>query len=75
MDDIQQKDELVRLADENLYLKEELEEKCNFGEIIGHSEKMQAIYKTIDKVSRTDSTVIVYGGKRYRQGACGKGDP
>ncbi len=61
LDDIQQKDELVRLADENLYLKEELEEKCNFGEIIGHSEKMQAIYKTIDKVSRTDSTVIVYG--------------
>jgi DNA-binding NtrC family response regulator len=58
---IDQKNELKRLADENVYLRSELEGQFNFGEIIGESAKMKRLYNTISKVAKTDSSVIVYG--------------
>jgi two-component system response regulator HydG len=58
---IDQKNELNRLTDENVYLRTELEGQFNFGEIIGESAKMKRLYSTISKVSRTDSSVIIYG--------------
>ena len=58
---IDQKNELKRLTDENVYLRTELEGQFNFGEIIGESVKMKRLYSTISKVSRTDSSVIIYG--------------
>lgn len=49
------------LVQENRYLRQELKEKYKFGNIIGKSKKMQEIYRTIEKVASTDSTVLIYG--------------
>ena len=46
---------------ENLYLRQELQEKYGFGNIVGKSKKMQEIYHIITKVAPTDSTVLIYG--------------
>ncbi|MFQ5605057.1 MAG: sigma-54-dependent transcriptional regulator [bacterium] len=58
---IQQNEELRRLAEENRYLREQVEGQFNFGEIIGKAPAMQDIYRTIEKVARGDSSVIIYG--------------
>lgn len=46
---------------ENLYLRQELQEKYGFGNIVGKSKKMQEIYHLIAKVAPTDCTVLIYG--------------
>ncbi|MGB9629808.1 MAG: sigma-54-dependent transcriptional regulator, partial [Thermodesulfobacteriota bacterium] len=46
---------------ENIYLRQELQEKYGFHNIIGKSKKMQEIYRVIVKVAPTDSTVLIYG--------------
>lgn len=46
---------------ENIYLRQELQEKYGFHNIVGKSKKMQEIYKIITKVAPTDSTVLIYG--------------
>jgi two-component system response regulator HydG len=53
--------ELERVAAENLYLRQELEGRLNFGEIIGESPKMRELYATVQKVAPTDATVLIYG--------------
>jgi two-component system, NtrC family, response regulator HydG len=58
---IEQDEKLVRLSEENLYLREELDGQFNYGEIVGDSDKMQLLYRTIAKVAKTDSSVIIYG--------------
>jgi two-component system response regulator HydG len=58
---IEQDEKLSRLSDENSFLRQELEEACNFGQLIGDSPQMQELYRAITKVARTDSTVILYG--------------
>jgi len=58
---IAQDEKLNRLADENVYLREEIDDRFNFGEIIGESPKMKELYSTIAKVAKTDSSVIIYG--------------
>ncbi len=58
---IHAKQELRRVSDENRYLREQVEGQFNFGEIIGESEAMRAIFRTVEKVARGDSSVIVYG--------------
>jgi len=47
---------------ENISLRQELQEKYAFDNIIGKSKKMQEIYRTIAKVAPTDRTVMIYGG-------------
>jgi DNA-binding NtrC family response regulator len=47
---------------ENIYLRQELEQKYGFHNIIGKSKKMQEVYRAIVKVAPTDRTVIIYGG-------------
>lgn len=59
--EIRQARQLQKLSDENLFLKEELETRLNFGEIIGESPKMKELYRIIAKVAKTDSSVIIYG--------------
>lgn len=49
------------LKDENIYLREQLEKKYHFGNLIGKSHKMQEIYELIQTVSETDSTVLIQG--------------
>jgi DNA-binding NtrC family response regulator len=46
---------------ENIYLRQELQEKYRFHNIAGKSKRMQEIYRVIAKVATTDSTVLIYG--------------
>ncbi|PIX25959.1 MAG: Fis family transcriptional regulator, partial [Deltaproteobacteria bacterium CG_4_8_14_3_um_filter_45_9] len=46
---------------ENIYLRQELQEKYGFHNIVGKSKKIQEIYRIIAKVATTDSTVLIYG--------------
>jgi len=48
---------------ENTYLKEGLEEgvAAPYGDIVGESEAMMRVFRWIDRVARSDSTVMVYG--------------
>ncbi|MCX8117269.1 MAG: sigma-54 dependent transcriptional regulator [Desulfobacterota bacterium] len=53
--------EQKKLLLENVYLRQELQEKYGFHNIIGKSKKMQEIYRIIAKVAPTDSTVLIHG--------------
>jgi DNA-binding NtrC family response regulator len=46
---------------ENIYLRQELQEKYGFHNVVGKSKKMQEIYRIIAKVAPTDSTVLING--------------
>jgi len=46
---------------ENQALKSELEEKYHYKNMVGNSEKMQQIYRLIDKISNTQTTVLLTG--------------
>lgn len=48
-----------KLEEENIYLREQIEGR--FKEIIGKSEKIQAMFEEIDIISGTDTTVLIYG--------------
>ena len=45
----------------NVYLQEELKTERNFGEIIGGADSMQRVFRDIEMVAATDSTVLVLG--------------
>jgi two-component system, NtrC family, response regulator PilR len=53
--------ERAELADENVYLRRELEQKYTFNNIIGKSSRMQAIFSLIERIARTSSTVLIHG--------------
>ena len=53
--------EQKRLLLENIYLRQELQDKYGLHNIVGKSKKMQEIYRIIAKVAPTDSTVLIYG--------------
>jgi transcriptional regulator with PAS, ATPase and Fis domain len=46
---------------ENILLRQKLEERSEYGEIIGQSDVMQTIYDLISQVAPTDSTVLITG--------------
>src|SRR5580765_1900113 len=46
---------------ENIYLRKQLKEKYHFSQIIGTAPKMQAVFKLIERVADTDSTVLILG--------------
>ncbi len=49
---------------ENTYLREglpEAEQASRYSEIIGESQAMKEVYRWIDRVARSDSTVMIYG--------------
>ena len=50
-----------RLERENRELREAVREGDGFGELIGRSQAMRALYRTIEKVGATDATVLVVG--------------
>ena len=50
-----------RLRKENLLLKTGIRERFKFGEIVGKSEQMQAVYEQIINAAAMDANVIVYG--------------
>ncbi|OGL41071.1 MAG: Fis family transcriptional regulator [Candidatus Schekmanbacteria bacterium RBG_13_48_7] len=53
--------EQKRLKTENRQLREELEKKYRFDNIIGNSMKMQEVYSLVRKVAKGNSTVVIYG--------------
>src|SRR5580765_697639 len=46
---------------ENVYLRKQLKKKYQFSQIIGASVKMQEVFKLIERVADTDSTILVLG--------------
>ena len=50
-----------RLSDENRSLRQELQERHDFHNIIGRSPNMQEVFKMIEKIAPSESTVIIYG--------------
>ncbi len=53
--------EYKRLIDENQHLRDELEGKYDFHNILGVSAAMKEVFETIDMVARTNSTVLIHG--------------
>ncbi|KPJ72391.1 Fis family transcriptional regulator [candidate division TA06 bacterium DG_78] len=53
--------EKKRLLEENIYLRQELTNKYEFRNIIGKSKAMQEVFKLIERVAPTDSTVLIRG--------------
>jgi DNA-binding NtrC family response regulator len=51
-----------KLVSENIYLRKELAERYKFCNIIGKSKLMQDIFRLIEKVAPTDSTILIRGG-------------
>jgi DNA-binding NtrC family response regulator len=49
------------LLRENRLLRKELEERYQFHNLIGSSPRMQEVFKIIEKVAPSDSTVLIYG--------------
>lgn len=53
--------EKTQFCQQTLYLKQEVEEKGNFSEIIGESQTLKAMVSYIETVAPTDSTVLIVG--------------
>src|SRR5437899_6788980 len=53
--------EKARLAAENIYLQEEIKSVHNFDEIIGQSSALLDIVEKVDRVAKTDATVLITG--------------
>ena len=50
-----------RLTSENAYLRSQLEERYQFGGILGRSRPMQALFQLLETVARSSSTILVTG--------------
>ena len=60
-DIIQQRIRSNRLADENRYLREEVDVRLNYGDIIGQSAPMKKIFRTVRKMAASDASVLITG--------------
>jgi len=56
---IQQK--AVHALEENVELRRQLQEKFRFDSMIGTSARMEAVYRLIERVANTESTVLILG--------------
>jgi formate hydrogenlyase transcriptional activator len=50
-----------RLAEEKLYLEDEIRSEMNFEEIVGESPSLRAVLKQVETVAPTSSTVLIQG--------------
>jgi formate hydrogenlyase transcriptional activator len=50
-----------RLAQEKVYLEDEIRSELNFEEIVGRSSALRRVLQDIETVAPTDSTVLIYG--------------
>jgi len=61
----QQQEEILahqeRLLNENIYLREEIQQQFDFQEIIGSSRPMKALLAMVEKIAPTSSTVFLQG--------------
>jgi len=53
--------EQAKLKAQNLYLQEEIKSVHNFEEIVGRSPALLAVLAKVDRVARTDATVLITG--------------
>jgi len=53
--------ELKALKTENRIMKNQLKRKYSFDNIVGKHQKMMSVFKLIEKVANTDSTVLITG--------------
>ena len=51
----------AQLAEEKVYLEDEIRTDHQFGEIIGRSDALQRILRQVETVAPTDSTVLIFG--------------
>ena len=58
---LQKSMEQRRLSSENAYLRAQLEERYQFGGILGRSRPMQAMFQMLETVARSNSTILVTG--------------
>ena len=61
--------------EENSRLQQQLEERFRPANIIGNSRAMQEVFDLIAQVSKSEATVLIRGGKRYRKGTGGPRNP
>jgi len=50
-----------QLQEENAYLRQELQARFQFGNLIGASRKMQEVYSLVEKAARSRASVLVLG--------------
>jgi DNA-binding NtrC family response regulator len=50
-----------RLTSENAYLRSQLEDRYQFGGILGHSRPMQKLFHLLETVARSNSTILITG--------------
>ncbi|HZQ23595.1 MAG TPA: sigma 54-interacting transcriptional regulator [Terriglobales bacterium] len=50
-----------KLAQEKLYLEDEIRNELNFEEIVGHSPALKHVLKLVETVAESDSTVLLLG--------------
>jgi formate hydrogenlyase transcriptional activator len=50
-----------QLAQEKLYLEDEIRSELNFEEIVGRSAALRRVLQQVETVAPTDSTVLIYG--------------
>jgi len=50
-----------KLAQEKLYLEDEIRTEMNFAKIVGNSASLRKVLKRVETVAPTDSTVLIYG--------------
>lgn len=46
---------------ENVYLRKQIKKKYQFSQIVGASSRMQEVFKMIERVADTDSTILILG--------------
>jgi formate hydrogenlyase transcriptional activator len=50
-----------KLAQEKLYLEDEIRSEMNFAQIVGNSVSLRKVFKRVETVAPTGSTVLIYG--------------
>jgi DNA-binding NtrC family response regulator len=58
---LQKSMEQRRLTAENAYLRSQLEERYQFGDILGRSRPMQSLFQLLETVAKASSTILVTG--------------
>ena len=51
----------TQAVSENVYLRKQLKQQYRFDQIVGLSPKMQEVFKMVERVADTDSTVLILG--------------
>jgi len=58
---IQKSLEHYRLQEENAFLKERLEDRFDFSQIIGKGRRMKELFETLSLIAPSDATILIYG--------------